>query len=120
MHVGVEYPTGKEMQRELAMVVDNSMTCVVPALVANHHMGLRSQYVYYAPLALISPLGSNHGCNWHGCLPQHKLNQALSLAEIPYPGITGVMRHCSWYPMPARRTNHAHRSERLALRAIDS
>ena len=44
------------MQRKFAMLIDDSMSCVSAALIANNHIVILRQQIHHAALALIAPV----------------------------------------------------------------
>ena len=61
VHRGIAENTGrKQIQNKLALVVDNSMSRVVPALIAADNVIIRGQQVDHTTLSLVSPVDSDN------------------------------------------------------------
>jgi hypothetical protein len=63
--VRVEDAAGDQVQRILAMFVDDGMTGIVTALKTDDHIRLLSQIIDDPPLSFIAPLGADDCCNRH-------------------------------------------------------
>ena len=57
-HMGIEGAGGEDVQGEPAIVVDDGMARVGPALKADDHVGLLCQHVRDLALALVAPVGA--------------------------------------------------------------
>ena len=55
---------GEKMQREFAVVVDDGMACVGPALEPDHHVRLLGEQIRYLALSLVAPVCADD-CFYH-------------------------------------------------------
>ena len=58
-HALAENTGGQQVQRKLAILIDDGMTGVAAALIANHNVIVLGQQVHHTALAFIAPVNTN-------------------------------------------------------------
>ena len=61
----VEDAGGDKAKRELAAIVDDCVSCVVPALIPHHAVCVLREVIDHAAFALIAPVAADHDPNGH-------------------------------------------------------
>ncbi len=65
VYILMEHAGGQQMQRELAIFIDNGVACVGTALKADNHIALLSKKIGHLAFAFVAPVSAYDGMN-HG------------------------------------------------------
>ena len=59
--IWVEDTAWKDVKRELAVIVNDGMSGVIPSLIADYYIRILGEIIYYSSFSLIAVLNSDYG-----------------------------------------------------------